>query len=88
MINKDELDQLTNLSPRSAFDQAIERLVQEACHDNPCALVMADIDHFKQVNDTYGHQTGDDVLSSPSDNHRRKSTVIHEDSSCLQNQTS
>lgn len=56
-------DSLTGMLNRGAI---IERLRQELSrarrHGDACAVGMCDIDHFKQVNDTYGHQTGDDVL--------------------------
>ncbi len=56
-------DSLTNLSNRKHFDQELERLIQCANETNqPLCLVMLDIDHFKTFNDTYGHQTGDQVL--------------------------
>lgn len=56
-------DELTTLANRKHFDQSIERAIAEAEHTNePMALLMTDIDHFKNFNDTYGHQTGDQVL--------------------------
>ena len=56
-------DELTTLSNRRHFDQTIERMVREAGHSRePMALLLTDIDHFKKFNDTYGHQTGDQVL--------------------------
>ncbi|HHG90448.1 MAG TPA: diguanylate cyclase [Devosia sp.] len=56
-------DSLTNLSNRKHFDRELERLIQRANETNrPLCLVMIDIDHFKTFNDTYGHQTGDQVL--------------------------
>lgn len=57
-------DKLTGLGNRRAFDEA---LVSEASRaqraGQPLTLVMVDLDHFKAVNDTYGHQVGDAVLA-------------------------
>lgn len=56
-------DPLTRLANRRAFDDRIElaREEAEAKGDYFC-LVLLDIDHFKKFNDTWGHQTGDQVL--------------------------
>ena len=62
-----EPDHLTGLSTRSAFDAALTRLFAEASVDHPAVLVMADIDHFKKINDTHGHPTGDHVLRRVAD---------------------
>ena len=54
-------DALTNLANRKAFDERLE----QACADagrTPLPLAILDIDHFKRFNDTWGHQTGDQVL--------------------------
>jgi diguanylate cyclase len=57
------VDSLTGLANRRAFDRALVALVGGAGLDRagPC-LVMADVDHFKQINDSYGHLFGDKVL--------------------------
>ncbi|MHC5653478.1 GGDEF domain-containing protein [Stappia sp.] len=56
-------DELTTLSNRRHFDQTVERMVSEAAKtQEPLTLLLTDIDHFKKFNDTYGHQTGDQVL--------------------------
>jgi diguanylate cyclase (GGDEF)-like protein len=54
------LDGLTKLLNRKAFNRAISRA---KVMGTPYSLIMIDIDHFKQINDTYGHQNGDVVLS-------------------------
>ena len=57
-------DALTGLYNRGYFDDAIRREWSRASrHNHYLSLVMFDIDHFKKVNDTYGHQAGDLVLS-------------------------
>jgi len=56
-------DGLTSLYNRRYLDETLEREVSRARREgNPLSLVMLDIDHFKRVNDTYGHQAGDEVL--------------------------
>ncbi|HMC52797.1 MAG TPA: sensor domain-containing diguanylate cyclase [Acidimicrobiales bacterium] len=56
-------DGLTGVANRRAFDAALDReLARAARLDDPVSLVMLDIDHFKALNDTHGHQMGDDVL--------------------------
>lgn len=56
-------DGLTGLYNRRYLDEMLEREVSRARREGiPLSLVMLDIDHFKRVNDTYGHQAGDEVL--------------------------
>jgi two-component system, cell cycle response regulator len=56
-------DPLTGLPNRRALlDRLREELARAGRHGDLLAVGMCDIDHFKQVNDTHGHQTGDDVL--------------------------
>lgn len=56
-------DSLTGLYNRRYLDETLEREVSRARREgNPLSLVMLDIDHFKRVNDTYGHQVGDEAL--------------------------
>ena len=50
-------DELTSLPARRAFNEALLRL------EAPYSIAVVDIDHFKRFNDTYGHDTGDQVLS-------------------------
>lgn len=56
-------DELTTLANRKYFDRSIVHATTEAVkNDEPLALLLTDIDHFKRFNDTFGHQTGDHVL--------------------------
>ncbi|HKO15806.1 MAG TPA: diguanylate cyclase [Gemmatimonadaceae bacterium] len=58
-----ELDDLTGVPIRRAFlDAANGVLARRRPNDPPAALLVIDVDHFKLVNDTYGHLQGDDVL--------------------------
>ena len=59
-----QVDGLTALWNRSYFDQRLAAEFAEARrHARPLALVLCDIDHFKGVNDRFGHPFGDEVLS-------------------------
>ena len=56
-------DALTKLANRKGFDDEVERACMAAEGDGtPLCLAVVDIDHFKKFNDTWGHQTGDQVL--------------------------
>ncbi|UII57356.1 sensor domain-containing diguanylate cyclase [Cytobacillus spongiae] len=54
-----KIDGLTGLRNRKNFDEVLSRWLMEK---SPFSMIMFDIDHFKQVNDTFGHVMGDDVL--------------------------
>jgi diguanylate cyclase (GGDEF)-like protein len=54
-------DSMTGLINRRIFQTRIRSLRR---NDTPFALVMADIDHFKRINDTYGHESGDRALKT------------------------
>lgn len=56
-------DPLTGVLNRRALTEALEREISRAERTNtPLCLIMTDLDHFKYVNDTYGHQAGDEIL--------------------------
>ncbi|WP_322905972.1 diguanylate cyclase [Paenibacillus campi] len=57
--NETALDGLTGLANRRNFDATLEAW---CLAEEPFALIMLDIDHFKRVNDTYGHLVGDQVI--------------------------
>ncbi|HEX2028878.1 MAG TPA: sensor domain-containing diguanylate cyclase [Nitriliruptorales bacterium] len=56
-------DQLTGLANRRTFEETLAReMSREIRAGEPLSLILLDIDHFKRINDTYGHQAGDEVL--------------------------
>ncbi|MCF2948177.1 GGDEF domain-containing protein [Paraglaciecola aquimarina] len=56
-------DFLTSLGNRASYEEAIVRVIsQSERHNAPFGLLVLDMDNFKQVNDTHGHQEGDKVL--------------------------
>jgi diguanylate cyclase (GGDEF)-like protein/PAS domain S-box-containing protein len=58
-------DPLTNLFNRRYLEETLEReLARAAREDYPVCVIMIDLDHFKRVNDTYGHEAGDEVLKA------------------------
>ncbi len=79
-VRKESLtDPLTNIANRKAFDAAMETAMLALGEGESVALMMCDIDHFKKFNDSWGHQTGDQVLrlvaSCLSDNLKGRDTA-------------
>jgi diguanylate cyclase (GGDEF)-like protein len=63
LYEKATIDTLTKVFVRRHFMQRLDVMVKNAHHTGePLSLVMIDLDHFKHVNDTYGHPAGDAVL--------------------------
>ena len=61
--NESLTDPLTQLANRKYFDTSLEHAIADARAKNePLSLMMTDIDHFKNFNDSFGHLTGDQVL--------------------------
>ena len=59
------VDALTGLNNRRFLESHFATLLDEAVHkDKPLSLMILDIDHFKMVNDNYGHDAGDEVLKA------------------------
>lgn len=72
-------DGLTGLANRRVFDQVISReLTHAAQNGTECSLILLDLDRFKSVNDTYGHQAGDQVL-------RRTAQLLREQTQKVRN---
>jgi diguanylate cyclase (GGDEF)-like protein len=55
-------DKLTGLYNRLKIDEVFAKAIEEA--SDGLGVILLDLDHFKKVNDTYGHQVGDEVLKS------------------------
>ena len=75
-----ETDALTGLANRRAFDQQLRKEFQRFLrYRHPFSIVMVDIDWFKRINDTYGHPSGDHVLTEFAwrlRNHVRKTDIL------------
>lgn len=63
ILNLSRIDSLTNVPNRRCFDQFLEDEWKRCARLNlPIAIALMDIDHFKLLNDLYGHQAGDECL--------------------------
>ncbi len=62
LYSESQLDQLTGLKNRRGYYEYYEKNIHPYLLHQSCSVIMADIDFFKRVNDTYGHNAGDVVL--------------------------
>ena len=73
-------DDLTGLYTRKYFEERIRQAMEQSLrYSSQCSLLLLDIDHFKAINDTYGHNCGDQVLREVSKllaDSARKSDVV------------
>lgn len=72
LVHAARFDRLTGLSNRLHFDEQLEHTVSLfKRYQTPAALLMLDVDHFKQINDRFGHATGDRALVEVADRLRQ-----------------
>ncbi|MGB3366601.1 MAG: GGDEF domain-containing protein [Acidaminobacteraceae bacterium] len=64
MIDLIELDPLTEVLNRASWNSSLKQIIDE---QKPFFVLMLDVDKFKEVNDTYGHSVGDDILKLTSE---------------------
>ena len=70
-------DALTGLHNRRYMENHLQTLLDDAkCTGRPLSLLIADIDHFKKVNDTHGHDAGDKVLKEFAQRFRRNTRAV------------
>ena len=63
MQQRAEIDQLSGVLTRRAFMESAEQVMDHAFHTGkPLCCLILDLDHFKSINDTYGHPVGDQVI--------------------------
>ncbi|WP_423821707.1 EAL domain-containing protein [Salinisphaera sp. SPP-AMP-43] len=67
----EQLDPLTGFGNRLMFDRCINRLAEQPNEAGPAAVLVLDLDRFKQVNDTLGHIVGDELLQLMANRLRR-----------------
>ena len=60
-------DEMTGLPNRACFDRTLDKALEHRHEDDSVAVVVLDINRFKEINDAYGHAAGDSVLRSVSD---------------------
>jgi len=60
-----QYDALTKVYTRRVFDEKLDQLLKESQNsDQHFSIILSDLDHFKKVNDTYGHDKGDEIIQN------------------------
>jgi diguanylate cyclase (GGDEF)-like protein len=67
-----DVDVLTGVATRRAFMEAVQRAITPTSECHPLGVIAIDIDHFKAINDRYGHLAGDRVLTAVGEEFRRE----------------
>jgi diguanylate cyclase (GGDEF)-like protein len=67
LLQQSQTDFLTGLGNRRWFFEQGARMIRDGGATRPVSLLAIDLDHFKKINDRYGHETGDRVLTSFAD---------------------
>jgi diguanylate cyclase (GGDEF)-like protein len=76
MRERSDRDHLSGLMLRRVFVETLQRSLAVCCRENkPLALVLFDLDHFKQINDQHGHLVGDRVIATFGELLRRRFRV-------------
>ncbi|NLX63070.1 MAG: GGDEF domain-containing protein [Tissierellia bacterium] len=80
LITLSTLDRLTGVYTRKYFEIEVDKIINESKYEQKSfGLLMIDLDNFKQINDTYGHRVGDEVLFKVADfikNNVRKTDIV------------
>ncbi|MDE1251131.1 diguanylate cyclase [Vibrio aestuarianus] len=79
LLNKAAYDELTGLYNRCQGYAVAEKLLSQIEEDQQVAIIMIDVDHFKRINDTFGHLSGDEALrhiASTFQTHKHDSDII------------
>lgn len=66
LLNNSRIDQMTGLLNRLEFKRQLELELESITEENPLSALFMDMDYFKKLNDTYGHQVGDFALQEVS----------------------
>ena len=72
VVDKSKQDLLTGLYNKISFEEEVNKFIRSKKSNEISVLFILDFDNFKQINDTYGHQVGDEVLKAFSNILRRK----------------
>lgn len=62
LLQQAQMDAMTGVLNKTSFQQQVTQIIADRKPNQTCVLIIFDIDDFKQINDTYGHAVGDEVI--------------------------